>query len=60
MLKLKLRKFCGLIPTFVEVTGGKLVGEGALLQIRLTTSKAKLDSKLDKPDDSRVAKRLKT
>ena len=29
-LKLKVRKFWGLIPTFVEVTGGKLV-EGALL-----------------------------
>ena len=25
-LKLKLRKFSGLIPTFVEVTGEKLVG----------------------------------
>ena len=25
-LKLKVRKFWGLIPTFVEVTGGKLVG----------------------------------
>ena len=25
-LKLKVRKFLGLIPTFVEVTGGKLVG----------------------------------
>ena len=29
-LKLKVRKFWGLTPTFVEVTGGKLV-EGALL-----------------------------
>ena len=26
-LKLKVREFWGLIPTFVEVTGGKLVGE---------------------------------
>ena len=26
-LKLKVRKFWGLIPTFVEVTGEKLVGE---------------------------------
>ena len=26
--KLKVRKFCGLIPTFVEVTGEKLVGRG--------------------------------
>ena len=25
-LKLKVGKFCGLISTFVEVTGGKLVG----------------------------------
>ena len=25
-LKLKVRKFSGLIPTFVEVTGEKLVG----------------------------------
>ena len=24
--KLKVRKFCGLIPTFVEVTGEKLAG----------------------------------
>ena len=29
-LKLKVKKFCGLIPTFVEVTGEKLVGSGAL------------------------------
>ena len=28
-LKLKVRKFWGLIPTFVEVTGEKLVGGGA-------------------------------
>ena len=27
-LKLKVRKFWGIIPTFVEVTGEKLVGEG--------------------------------
>ena len=27
-LKLKARKFWGLIPTFVEVTGEKLVGGG--------------------------------
>ena len=27
-LKLKVRKFCGLIPMFVEVTGEKLVGGG--------------------------------
>ena len=27
-LKLKVRKFLGLIPLFVEVTGKKLVGEG--------------------------------
>ena len=26
-LKLKVRKFWGLIPTFVEVTGGKVVGD---------------------------------
>ena len=29
-LQLKLRKFLGLIPTFVEVTGETLVGEGEL------------------------------
>ena len=29
-LKLKVRKFWGLIPTFVEVTGEKLVGEAFL------------------------------
>ena len=29
-LKLKVRKFSGLIPTFVEVTGEKLVGGGLL------------------------------
>ena len=28
-LKLKIRKFGGLIPTFVEVTEEKLVGVGA-------------------------------
>ena len=28
MLKLKVRKFWGLIPPFVEITGEKLVGEG--------------------------------
>ena len=28
--KLKVRKFWGLIPTFVEVTGEQLVGEGFL------------------------------
>ena len=26
-LRLKVREFCGKIPTFVEVTGEKLVGE---------------------------------
>ena len=40
-LKLKVRKFKGLIPTFVEVTGEKLVGRGALFgppfRIGLTT-----------------------
>ena len=30
-LKLKVRKFLGLILIFVEVTGEKLVGEGAFL-----------------------------
>ena len=30
-LKLKVRKFGGIIPTFVEVAGEKLVGEGAFL-----------------------------
>ena len=28
VLKLKVRKFLGLIPTFVEITGEKLVGRG--------------------------------
>ena len=27
VLKLKFRKFCGLIPTLIEITGKKLVGE---------------------------------
>ena len=27
LLKLKVRKFCGLIPTFLEVAGEKLVGD---------------------------------
>ena len=27
---LKVRKLCGLIPAFVEVKGGKLIGEGGL------------------------------
>ena len=31
MLKLKARKFWDLIPTFVEVTGEKLVGGGFLV-----------------------------
>ena len=39
-LKLKVRKFWWLIPTFVEITGEKLVGVGAFLHplscIRLT------------------------
>ena len=26
-LKLKVRKFWGLVPTFIEVTGGKRLGE---------------------------------
>ena len=30
-LKLKIRKVCGLIPTFVKVTGEKLVGGGGFL-----------------------------
>ena len=30
-LKLKVREFFGLIPTFVEVTGEKLVGCGGFL-----------------------------
>ena len=30
-LKLKVRKFLGLLPTFVEVTGEKLVGVGFCL-----------------------------
>ena len=29
-LKLKVRKFWGLIPTFVEITGGKLVVGGGI------------------------------
>ena len=31
VLKIKVRKFCGLIPTFVEVTGKKLVRDTFLL-----------------------------
>ena len=27
-VKLKVRRFCGLSPMFVEVTGEKLVGQG--------------------------------
>ena len=34
-LKLKVRKFWGLIPTFLEVTGEKLVG-GAFLKIAIS------------------------
>ena len=30
-LKLKVKKFSGLVPTFVEVTGGKLVGGGLFI-----------------------------
>ena len=37
-LKLKVRKFWGLIPTFLEVTGEKLVGETFLkIAISLTS-----------------------
>ena len=32
-VKVKLRKCWGLIPTFVEVTGEKLVGEAFLLPL---------------------------
>ena len=32
-LKLKVRRFCGQIPTFAEVTGGK-IERGALCQRR--------------------------
>ena len=28
-LKLKVRKFCGLIPTFIKITGEELVEEGS-------------------------------
>ena len=31
MIKLKVRKFWGLNPTFVEVTGEKLIGENPIL-----------------------------
>ena len=42
-LKLKVRKFWALIPTFVEVTGEKLVGEGAFCPLPLPTlSRVKL------------------
>ena len=34
-LKLKVRKFQGLVPTFVEMTGGKLVGAGGLFCLSL-------------------------
>ena len=29
LLKLKVRKFCGLIPTFIKITGEELVEEGS-------------------------------
>ena len=32
-LKLKVKKLCGLVPTFVEVTGEKLVGGGLFAPI---------------------------
>ena len=35
-LKLKVRKFWGLIPTFVEVTGEKLVGEPFYFNVKNT------------------------
>ena len=35
-LKLKVRKFWGLILTFVEVTGGKLVGGGFWVPLPLS------------------------
>ena len=33
-LKLKVRKFWGLTPTFAEVTGEKLVGKGVFDKLR--------------------------
>ena len=38
-LKLKVRKFWGLIPTFVEVTWKKLVGGGAFLLLKSVKNK---------------------
>ena len=29
LLNLKVRKFCGLIPTFIKITGEELVEEGS-------------------------------
>ena len=40
-LKQKVRKFWGLIPTFVEVTGEKLVGGGLKYQDNTDTEKVK-------------------
>ena len=41
-LKLKVRKFCGLIPTFVEVTGKNLlVGRGWLFAPALILNRVK-------------------
>ena len=42
-LKLKVRKFCGLIPTFREVTRGKLVGGRFALA---TLNRVKLQTKM--------------
>ena len=41
-LKLKVRKFWGLAPTFVEVTGEKLVGEEAFCSLPPSLNRVKL------------------
>ena len=47
-LKLKVRKFWGLIRTFVEVTGGKLVGRGEGGAKILNRVKVKKESSIKK------------
>ena len=44
-LKLKVRKFCGLIPTFVKVTGEKLVGPSILNSAKNAKKKKKKKKK---------------
>ena len=50
-LKLKVRKFCVIILTFVEVAGEKLVGNGGYFNRKITSNKTKhlvVENKLKK------------